>query len=221
MIVLWGAAIGAPTTASWATDLRWHDPLSACKGHCAVHVSIGRFSDTPMTHSFGLNSDFIPDASDYVAPWNYDYKDAFLVSGTVSRRVLTAGSWASVEIEAGVGQRFGDLHATELWGAMYLRWHVFPWNRWLYTTAAVSTGFNYATKVEDLERQRDDNRKGSQLLHYLSPEITFALPERQEWELVLRYHHRSGGGGILGEHRVFNGVTGGSNFVTVGVRYRF
>ena len=135
--------------------------------------------------------------------------------------MLTVGSWASAELEAGVGQRFGELHATELWGALYVRWHAFPWNHFLRTTIAVSTGLNYATKVEELERKRDDFGNGSRLLHYLSPEITFALPDQENWEVVLRYHHRSGGGGILGEYRVFNGVTGGSNHATVGVRYRF
>ena len=52
-------------------------------------------------------------------------------------------------------------------------------------------------------------------------EVVFALPERQDWELVFRYHHRSGGGAIFGDTLLFNGVTGGANFATAGLRYRF
>jgi hypothetical protein len=52
-------------------------------------------------------------------------------------------------------------------------------------------------------------------LHYFSPEITFALPEHKEHELLIRYHHRSG---VFG---TFNGVWGGSNVLTMGYRYRF
>ncbi len=174
-----------------------------------------------MSHSFGLNSDFVPDAGDFVAPWNYDFEDSFLVSGTISRRVLTVGAWASAELEAGIGQRFGDMHATEIWGALYLRWHAFPWNEFIYTTVAISTGVNYATKIDDRERRRDDYGEGAHVLHYLSPEITFALPDNKQLELVLRYHHRSGGGAIWGDSAVFGGVGGGANFATIGVRYRF
>jgi hypothetical protein len=213
---------GVPSTAvSRSLETRWHNPLSICDGDCAIHVAIGRFADENMSHSFGFSGGFAPDAGDYVPPWNYDYEDAFLLSGSFSRRVLTVGSWFSAELEAGVGQRFGDMHATELWGAVYLRWHAFPWNNYLRTTVAISTGLNYATQIDELERWRDDNGNSSKLLHYLSPEITFALPEYEDWELVLRYHHRSGGGNVFGDSALFKGVTGASNFPTIGVRHRF
>src|SRR5450759_3222178 len=55
----------------------------------------------------------------------------------------------------------------------------------------------------------------SHLLHYFSPEITFALPEFKQHELLIRYHHRSG---VFG---TFNGVWGGSNVIALGYRYRF
>lgn len=228
-ITLWSAtllfAVAAkpmPAAAEdWLPTVQWQSPLGSCDGNCAVHASIGRFTRTNMTNAFAMNEDFKPDAGDFVAPWNYDYEDSFLISATASRRVLTVGSWASAEIEAGVGQRFGDMHATEMWGAIYFRWHAFPWNELIYTTVAVSTGLNYATGVEDLERARDDHKRGNQLLHYLSPEITFAIPENRDWELVFRLHHRSGGGAIFGDTWLFNGVTGGANHMTAGVRYRF
>ncbi len=101
------------------------------------------------------------------------------------------------------------MHATEVWGALYFRWHAFPWNDVVRTTAVISTGLNYASRIEERERRRDAwGHGGAHLLHYLAPELTFALPERQDWELVFRYHHRSGGGAIFGDTLLFNGVTG-------------
>jgi hypothetical protein len=212
----------APASAeTWSFTTRWYNPFTACDRNCAVHVSIGRFADEKMSNSFGFSGGLLPDAGDYVAPWNYDFENSFLLSGSFSRRVLTVGSWFSAELEAGIGQRFGDMHATELWGAVYLRWHAFPWNNYLRTTIAISTGLNYATQIDELERLRDDNGTGSNLLHYLSPEITFALPEYDDWELVLRFHHRSGGGNVFGDSALFGGVTGASNFPTIGIRHRF
>lgn len=213
---------GPPASAeSWSYDTRWHNPFDACDHDCAVYVSIGRFANEKMSNSFGFGSGFLPDTGAYVAPWNYDFQDSFLISGSFSRRVVTVGKWLSAELEAGVGQRFGDMHATELWGAVYLRWHAFPWTDYLKTTLAISTGLNYATRIDEIERWRDDNGNTSKLLHYLSPEITFALPKHENWELVLRYHHRSGGGNLFGDSALFNGVTGASNFATIGIRHRF
>ncbi len=164
---------------------------------------------------------FTPDATEFIAPWNYDYKGSYLISGTASRRLLTFGDLISVEMEAGIGQRLGKMHATEVWGAIYLRWHAFPWNDYVRTTVAWSTGLSYASQIEDLERQRDGDGEGAHLLHYLSPELTFSLPGDDRHELVLRYHHRSGGGAIFGDTALFGGVTGGANYATVGFRYRF
>lgn len=209
LLLLLMTAVGAAR----AEGLRWHSPLAECQGNCAAHLSVGRFFSTSMTKAFGLNEDFVPDSGRYVAPWNYDYEDSFLLSAAASRRVLTVGEWASAELEAGIGQRFGDMHATELWGAIYLRWHAFPWNNYIKTTVAISTGLNYATTIDERERVRDDALKGSRLLHYLSPEVTFALPDQENWELVFRMHHRSGGGAVFGDSSLFKGVTGASNFL--------
>jgi hypothetical protein len=44
------------------------------------------------------------------------------------------------------------------------------------------------------------------LLHYFSPELTFADPDNKDFEIVTRLHHRSG---IFG---LFGGVAGGRPF---------
>ena len=112
-------------------------------------------------------------------------------------------------------QRFGRQSATELWGALFLRYHGFPWDGTVVTTAAISTGLNWASTVTDVEQDRADDEEGSRWMHFFSPEITFALPSRPNVELLLRFHHRSGVFGLVSDAR------GGAQYATVGLRLRF
>jgi hypothetical protein len=101
-----------------------------------------------------------------------------------------------------------------------------PRARTAAATVAVSTGLNYASAVSTEEFLESRNGRGSRLLQYLSPEITFALPSTPDRELVIRSHHRSGGGGIYGNTvpvygSIFHGTAGGTQFIVVGLRQRF
>ena len=153
---------------------------------------------------------------DHLPPWKWKYGDGGFVGGTFSRRLVTFLKFIDVEPEFGIGKRFGDVSAVEIWGSLYFRWTYFPWNDYLKTTIGVNTGLNYATKIEVKERQRSaPGHRGSNVLHNFSPEMTFALPEIPNYEMVFRYHHRSGIYGAI------NGVYGGIQFATMGLRYRF
>ena len=147
------------------------------------------------------------------SPWSTKFRDDYFVGGSLSRRLLRFWSNFSIEAEAGIGARIGATDGAEGWAALYFRYDGFPWKHWLYTTVAVSTGLNYLTKLPPAETHPFDSQ--SHLLHYFSPEITFALPQYKQHEVVVRYHHRSG---VFG---VFNGVTGGSNVIAIGYRNRF
>jgi hypothetical protein len=206
---------------SWMPQVEWFKPWGPCGGNCAVHGYVGQFTNTDQSAILGLNSSFIPDAGDFVPVWDYDWRSSYIAAMAFSRRVVSIGNALDIEIEAGAAQRFGRMDATEVWGAVYVRWTKFPWNKYLRTTVALSTGFNYATEIEWLERQRDIKSSGSRLLHFLSPEITFALPQYKELEFVFRIHHRSGGANIVGKMDIFNGVAAGAHHATAGVRYRF
>lgn len=120
-----------------------------------------------------------------------------------------------LEPEIGVAQRFGRQDATEVWAAVFFRYHGFPWDRWLVTTAALSTGLNWASEITPVEQERARDDTGSQLMHFLAPEITFALPDRPEVELLLRLHHRSGVFGLVSD------AWGGAQYATIGLRWRF
>ena len=137
--------------------------------------------------------------------------DTAFAGGSISRRIGQLGKGFSFELEGGAGYRFSNEDAGEVWGALFARYDRFPWSDKLYTSIAISTGLNYATRVSEIEY--DDNN--SKLLHYLAPEITVASPNHKNLEGVLRLHHRSG---VFG---VFNGVRSGTNVVTLGLRKRF
>lgn len=212
-----------PAAGQWPALFVFHH-ISAdtpCAGHCAVHVYGGRETTTSMTSIFGLDdvATFAPDK--YVAPWDWQFRDTGLAAIALSRRMVTVLGIVDVEGEIGAGQRFGRMTETELWAAMFFRWNWFPWNDYLKTTIAASTGANYATGVAWDERTRDAQRRGSHLLHFFSPEITLGLPSQPAWELVGRIHHRSGGRVLFGDVAFFNGVDGGAHFATLGLRYRF
>jgi hypothetical protein len=192
-----------------------------CAGRCAVHLYGGFATSTSMTSMFALDdvATFAPEK--FVAPWDWDYTGSGLIAGAVSSRLITIAGIIDIEGEAGVGQRFGHMHETEFWAALYARWTWFPWNHIVRTSIATSTGLNFATGVPWAERQRDANGRGSKLLHFFSPEITLGLPSQPEWDLVARIHHRSGARVLFGDLPLFNGVDGGVHFATLGVRYRF
>jgi hypothetical protein len=164
-------------------------------------------------HFFG-GQNFDEYLSDFFKGGGYgQYNDAYLAGAAASKRFATWNS-ISIEIEGGVGQHFGAYDATELWSAVFFRFHAFPWNKYVYTTAAASVGLSYLSNVPQIEKRKNDGR-GSHLLHYFAPEITFALPEHKDIELVFRLHHRSGVAGL------FNGVRDATNVPTVGFRFRY
>lgn len=211
--------IASPKAEEARPWVHWIEPLDSCVGSCGISFYVGRLTSTATVEASGVDG-FIP-------PWSYDWGDpngdeAFLLAAAFSKRVLGIGRYFVVEPEIGLGQRVGALSATEIWAAIYFRWTWFPWNRWLYTTIAVATGFNYATRREAHEKRNLVNGdEGSYLLHFFSPEITFSLPADPTIEFFLRYHHRSSGKILWGELAIFNNSGAGSSFPAVGLRYRF
>ena len=106
----------------------------------------------------------------------YHLLDSYFIAGSFSRTFAEIGPYLSYEIEAGAGQRLGSLHEEEVWLALYARWKYFPWNDYVRTTAAVSTGVDYASAIPQYEVYYSGNNQGNRLLHYISPEVTFGLP---------------------------------------------
>ena len=196
-----------PVAERWGGGLQFNSPFSPCAMNCAVHGFAGRYVRTPMSDIFGL--------SDVTAPWDWKFRDSTIVGAAFSRDVLTYGRFWAFETEIGAAKRFGAQDEWELWGALYWRWKAFPWNDYVRTSIAVSTGVNWASDVSRIEREKSP-RHQSQVLHYLSPEITFGPPGNPNLDVVLRFHHRSGG-----DLALFDKTGGGSQYQTIGLRYRW
>ena len=189
-------------------------PLWDCKGKCAATVFAGPQLTTDLGQAMGTLAKAVP-------PWQYTYGNGSFVGGTLSEALVEFRDLADFEGEVGVGQRLGNQHESEVWLALYARWKWFPWNRFITTTVAVSTGLNYASGVSQYELEQSGIQGGSNLLHYFSPEITFALPSKTDWQFLIRYHHRSGGGAIWGYTPLFKGVDGGTQYLVFGLRHWF
>jgi hypothetical protein len=182
--------------------------VAPCQGDCAVAIYGGFYVEDSMGELF-FSSPTIP------SNWDLTSDDR-LVAMALSRRA--GWFWRdhfSLEPEIGLGQRSGRQEATEVWAALFLRYHGFPWDRWLVTTVAASTGLNWASEVTDVEQERAHDGEGSQVMHFLAPEITLALPSRPNLEFMIRFHHRSGVFGLVSD------AWGGAQYATVGLRVRF
>ena len=187
-------------------ELSFHNPFAACAKNCLFSIYAGQLVNTAMFDIF---------IKKHTMPWDWQYKDAYLVSGTFDRPVLTWGRHFEIDTEVGVGKRFGFLHEEEAWGAIYFRVKAFPWDKYIRTSVAASTGLDYASDIPAYELLRNANGHGDRLLHYLSPELTLGLPQYPDLDFVARFHHRSGGA-----LPVFNHTGGGAQFGELGIRYR-
>lgn len=213
-----GAAHADSATAAGAGWIDWNGDnfFRPCHGDCAFSLYGGGEVTTSMLRIFFLK---MPPA----LPGTWHWGHSAIGAATFSRRLVTFWDALSLEPEFGVGQRFGDMHATEFWGALDFRWTQFPWNNYIKTSIAISEGISLTTQVDTAERLLNSyaivgNKRvyrGSDLLNFFSPEATFALPDYQNYELVVRFHHRSG---IFG---TINGVDTGAQFFTAGLRIHF
>jgi hypothetical protein len=182
------------------------DLFKACDDDCAVAVYGGSYVKNSMGQVL---------VEEPETPFTWTYLDDYLIATAISRRAGTLWGHVDLEPEIGIGQRFGIQDETEVWAALYFRYRGFPWDKYLTTSIAISTGLNYATGVSEVEKARAKDGEGSRLMHFFSPEITFALPSAPNSELLFRFHHRSGVFGIVSD------AFGGAQYGTVGFRVRF
>ena len=81
---------------------------------------------------------------------------------------------------------------------------------------ALGHGLSWASEVPPIEPRSTPEREDStRLLHYMLLEIEFRPSRERPWSGFTRIHHRSGVFGL------FDNVRGGSNFIALGIRYRW
>jgi len=145
-------------------------------------------------------------------PAQVEFADAYVAVAAVSRPLawFRQGA-ASLFGEGQVGYNFGDQSHWEINLALGPRWHRFPWNRSVATTAAFGLGLSYASEVPETEVLLE--KTSERLLVYWMMELTLG-PPHAHWALALRLHHRSTGFGLFAHE-------GGMNALGAGVRLEF
>jgi len=197
------AASEGQEPAQAASFVTWHTDnfFTQCDGNCAVSVFGG---PQLLTHQYDIFVHFKP-------AWEWRFGNTDLIGGAISRRLLTLWDSLDIESEFGLAKRFGNMHTEEAWLVLYFRWTRFPWNQYLRTSIAITSGPSFAVNLPR------STHKNATVLNYFSPQITFALPEYPQYELMMQMHHRSnivdfGKGGTPDP---------GWQFLTVGLHYRF
>jgi len=142
-----------------------------------------------------------------------DYAGSYVTAVAAGMDLTGYKHYLGVEGEGQVVKHWGDQDHFEFNALLVLRWLPFPWDRYLNTSFAVGEGLSYATDDPELEVEKHD--RTARLLNYLMFELAFGVPQQPPWTMFIRVHHRSGVFGL------FDGVSGGSNVVGLGLRYVF
>ncbi|MCW5747730.1 MAG: hypothetical protein KIT36_16195 [Alphaproteobacteria bacterium] len=200
-----GAVAADPQGPEPAARWRIIDPLSPCAGECAVTLLVGQsVSQSRMTDIFLR----------FQSPSKWHWDDTYIAALAFSRPLVRYRTLFSIEPEIGVARRFGAADGFETWAVIFLRWTAFPWNDYVRTSAAIANGASLSRDVS-INAGHLKHGRGTHLISYLSPELTLGLPSEPNWDLVVRFHHRSNVWGV------FPKKAGDSQFWTAGMRRRF
>ena len=143
---------------------------------------------------------------------NFRYSNSYLA--LAAARKIKRYKNLHWEIEGQYVHHVGSLQShMEFNGLFIARWLTFPWDTFIDTSFAVGEGLSLATEVPEIEKRNHDDE--SAILNYLLFELTFPLKFLANTNLALRIHHRSGVFGL------FDGVTGASNAIGIGIKRNF
>lgn len=154
-------------------------------------------------------------SSDIASIYSFDadFVDSALVGAALNRRLFGITRHFAFELEGQIVRHFRKQDHWEFNALGLLRYLTFPWDKYVDTSLAAGHGLSFATSTPEIER--DDDKRTSQLLSYLTFELDFTLPQYPAWTLSTRIHHRSS---IFG---TFFGARAGSNFLATGLKYNF
>ncbi|HEY9011028.1 MAG TPA: hypothetical protein VIN06_08410 [Devosia sp.] len=148
-------------------------------------------------------------------PWTVTWDDTYLVAAGYQRTLFDYKD-VRAGVEAGLAGRFGaDAASAELWAALFARYDGFVFGNFRISPL-FSIGLSYTTGTQGYEAQRiaAAGQSNAPLLIYLGPELALSLVDQPQWEVFTRFHHRSGGFGLIAD-------LDASNVITAGVRYKF
>lgn len=165
-------------------------------------VFSGKYTTKSMARTFDLLS--------------VEYENNYLVAAAYGRDIIPVWRDLLLGPEIGAACRFGDRTSLEIWGGVFLRHKGATIGRSVTIEPALTLGLSAIDKAIGIERTRQETQDGNaRVLFYLGPEVAFSFPRNEQWAVVYRLHHRSGGFRVLGN------LKGGHNANTLGIRYRF
>jgi hypothetical protein len=175
-------------------------PSQAHEGHWFASIYQGEYSHNPLNQIIWGKTEF---------------EDSYIAVASVGKEVGRLKDYLALEMEGQLATHNGMQDNEELNGVFTLRWLPFPWDKYLDTSFAFGNGISYATADPEVEILDNSEHKTNQWLYYILVEWAFQVPKLSHWDLFVRLHHRSSVfGAIAGPHA-------GSNFVGLGLRYRW
>jgi len=134
-------------------------------------------------------------------------KAPFFPSGFfLDGEIVLAEKWGRLD---GVSQDF-----QEIAGSFNLR-YAFSEQLPCLNSISLGNGLSLTGEESTFEKNLTLGDKTSGLLWYMLLEADFDIPHSEQWKVLFRIHHRSGVFGL------FDNVDGGSNYITMGLRYFF
>lgn len=186
-----------------APSLAW---AAACQA--ADEADTQERKDYALTVYYGQLTD--NDWQDALIPGTGNLVDSHLAVAALSKTVHRAASLPiTFELEGQAAKHYGKQDNWELNLLAAGRWHGFPWNDRIRTTAAFGLGPSYATSTPAYEVEM--NGTSNRLMAYWYLEVT-AGPASADWSVSFRLHHRSTAFGLFGRD-------GGYNALAIGLRY--
>ncbi len=176
----------------------------------ATGIPVSPSAYVTLVYGAGTERDFSELLTRPFAPAPTADRIALIAVGREFHRVLDRR--LGFEAEAIYAYHWPDGNFHEFGLALNVRWHDFPWNAHVPTTFAIGVGPSYVTKVPPLESRRE---RTSQVLNQFNLEMTADITDDPNLALVARLQHRSGVFGLI------NGVHGGSDYLTLGLKWRF
>ena len=146
---------------------------------------------------------------------NSGFEDSYLTALAVAKRMASWEDKIDLELEGQIVKHFRGQEHWEFNALGIGRWLPFPWDDHLNTSFAFGAGLSVATETPKVEEERRGDGQTQEVLTYLLLELEMGLPAYPNWSCVTRIHHRSGAFGL------FNGVTGASNALGFGIKYRW
>jgi hypothetical protein len=180
---------------------------------CVGPLSIARAKEHWFTSVYA--GEYSHNALNEIIRFQTKFESSYVNVVSVGKEVGRLTDAIGMELEGQVAVHSGRQDNAEINGAFTLRWLPFPWDRYLDTSFAFGNGISYATAKPELEIIDSDDNDTSQWLYYILVEMAFKIPRQPQWEVFVRIHHRSSVFGLI------NRVYAGSNFVGLGLRYRF